>query len=145
MKKRIILILLTAILTVSLFITGCTTNSEPNFGATGAKVYEPSLSAMSDEAIRIKVDELYDDILNGLGNLVAEETLSLIQVYQNELILRQLEALNQASFDESDKQLPQSRHKKLGIKWLEHKKGLKGLQSKQGLKGLPEKQGVKNK
>jgi hypothetical protein len=138
MKKLTALILLLAI-TATLILTGCGNDNHPNFGEHGAKVYQPSLSAMSDEAIRIRIDELYDEMIalgrDSMEDMQARISLQLAQVLQNELLLRQLEAQNQASFDESDKQLPQSHHKKLGIKGLEHKKGIKGLQSKQGLRG----------
>lgn len=129
MKTKITILILTAIFAVSLILTGCSNDSEPNFGATGAKVYEPSLSAMSDEAIRIKVDELYDKLV-GITNLTTITAYSVkIGVYQNELILRQLVALNA---DELGKQHLQNT--KLGNEGLGHKQGSKGY-SKNTLKG----------
>jgi hypothetical protein len=96
MKTKLVSLILLFILIIPLILTGCgNDNSKPNFGATGAKVYEPSLSAMSDEAIRIKVDESYDRLVNTNGGANLRASIAaVIAVYQNELMLRQLEAMN---------------------------------------------------
>jgi len=116
MKTKLIsLILLTAI-TAALILTGCGNGKEPDFGATGAKEYQPTLSEMSDQAIRDRIDELYDTAKKGSwSNNV------LILVHQNELILRQLEdkmiitvkGLLRSSSKEGAKGMQFEKHKKL--------------------------------
>lgn len=132
MKTKISALILTAILATTLILTGCGDNNEPNLGEHGAKVYEPSLSAMSDDAIRIKIDELYDGIagVNRESRITAYATK--IAVLQNELIIRQLEALN--AVDSPDKQPIQPHHKKQGLEGLSKKQGMKGFGK--ALKGL---------
>jgi len=94
LTKVLLSLLLIAVITATLMLVGgCGGDAEPNFGATGAKSYEPSLSAMSDEAIQRNINHLYDDVARcdwDKATFIAQ----MITVYQNELILRQLEALN---------------------------------------------------
>jgi len=82
MKTKILLLVLGIILTASLMLTG----------GCG---HQPVLSAMTDQEIRDKIDELYAETLpSSIGNTYYEYwswIASIIQVYQNELILRQLE------------------------------------------------------
>lgn len=163
MKTKLISLTLLLIITATLILMGCGNDSQPNFGATGPKIYEPTLSAMSDDAIRIKIDELYDKMPKYPDFSAAPEGYALATILlQNELILRQLEALNDEpetlkwtiennstdnlditiiglkSFTavDSDKWVLELRHHhvKLGIKGLGQKHGLKGF-GKSAFKG----------
>lgn len=93
MKTKLILLALLLILTTTIILAGCSTpENGGDFGATGAKVYGPPLSEMSDEAIQIKIDELHGKMCSSSGADYFEYyswIASVIRVYQNELILRQ--------------------------------------------------------
>lgn len=94
MKTKSILLSLLLVLTATLILAGsCTCDDKSNLGATGAKEYQPTLSEMSDQAIRDRIDELYK---GGMSKDLKPWGLTanysaMISVYQNELILRQLE------------------------------------------------------
>lgn len=132
MKTKLISLTLLLIITATLILAGgCTNDNEPNFGATGAKVYEPALSEMSDQSIRDRINELYE---NGMSNGVKPWGLTanyaaMISVYQNELILRQLEG-KVVKDDTGDKQSSKSLKGKLQAKGFKDR--LKGLE-KQGI------------
>ena len=83
---------------------------------------QPTLSAMTDQEIRDEIDELYDRMNNQVFTNEKSHVASVIQVYQNELILRQLEGKDiREEIDKLDG---------------------KGLNEKQGLKGLGKAKGI---